>query len=165
MPANGKDVEVVHGNPKRSAIELRVTKSTVSETRDGGARAVVTVTGAKLIEQKLAGEQVNVMTMGGRGGFGKCIEVTTKAGKEGKKFYRMKVKGARDLDSLVGLQVKVEQSQGELPGLSKHAAAKPGNRMRCPACLGKDGDCRRCDGSGWVKRSRAKGKEAAAGAD
>lgn len=119
-PGNGKDqdTQIVDGNitPKSTLVGLRVTKSTVSETSDGGARAVITVAGTKLIAQKLAGEQVNVTTSGGRGGFGKCVEVTTKAGKEeGKKTYRMKVEGARDLDALVGLQVTVDQTQMYLP--------------------------------------------------
>lgn len=118
MKDNGKDtdIELVQGNAAKSAIvALRVTKSTVSETIDGVVRAVLTISGTKLIDQKFAGEDVNLATSGGRAAFGRCLEVKTTAGKEGKKIYRMKIEGARDLDALVGLQVTVDQAQGELP--------------------------------------------------
>lgn len=181
MADNGKNdqVEVVEGNitPKSTLIGLRVTKSTVTETSDGGARAVITVAGTKLVQQKLAGEQVNVITAGGRGGFGKCIEVTTKAGKaKGEKLYRMKLEGARELDSLVGLQVTISQAQGELPLGAEASTDEAAEEIRKLRPKGHDlavnppaephekrGARKSADGGPWQgsprKKGRGKGRE------
>lgn len=123
---NGKDQddENVDGKP---SLGLRVKGATVKEAEDGGAIAVVTVTGAASMELVLlVGEDVQVTTISGRQLGGHVRAVTVKEGKEGgPKVITAKVAGARNLDGLVGLQVRLTPSQGELP-LPKGRGARAG---------------------------------------
>lgn len=125
MTDNGKDqksdgFENVEGKApeQKPLIGLRVKGVTVTEDQDGGAVGHATVTGpaaASLV--KLVGEAVHLETLaGGRAVAGHVRAVTiAEAKKGGAKVITLRVRGARNLDGLVGLQVRLKQAQGELP--------------------------------------------------
>lgn len=118
---NGKDVVDV---PAQS-LGLRVKSAAVKETEDGGTVATITIVGRAKNLVKLVGEQVNVVS-GGRKHHGQMASVTVKAGKDGKREVTAKIGGARDMDSLVGLQVEIEEAEPNLPGVEDRPSKKRG---------------------------------------
>jgi len=184
---NGKDdgFEEVQGRatPKSTGIGLRATTVRVKESGEGAAIAEMTVTGRAASLTRvvgMVGEQVNVITPGGAGGHGKCLQVTIKApAKEGgPKITSLKIVGARELDRLVGLQVTVDSAQAELPlrveaspddAVDEIRKLKPKDHALAvnppPEPHKKRGARQSADGRPWAgssKKGRGKGAEARA---
>lgn len=93
-------------------------KSAVVKVLDTGeAEATLTVAGTQKSLERLIGHAV-VLENGTRRMLGKMIAFSVKD-KDGKRDCLAKVKGARDLDALVGLMVTLSKSQRELPGVEE----------------------------------------------
>lgn len=122
MTGNGKEVIDV---PPQS-LGLRVKKAAIKESSEGGATAEITISGRARNLVKMVGEQVNVSTAGGAKHHGALVSVTVKAGKDGKRECTAKVSGAREMDSLVGLQVEIEEAEPNLPGVGTEPRRKRG---------------------------------------
>lgn len=102
----------------KAPIGLRVKGATIKEAEDGGAIGEATVTGPAVMSLvKLVGQAVHVETVSGSHTVAGHVRAVTiaEAKKGGAKVATVKVCGARNLDGLVGLQVRLKQAQGELP--------------------------------------------------
>ena len=147
---NGKDpdgVEIVHGNPTRSAtvIGLRVADAHTKEGKDGNPIGHLTIRGRAGALHKLVGQECEIQTAGnGRRVVAHVHEYRLTEGKKGgPNVTTLKVQGSPTLHDLGLVQVQVVSMQGELPGLDPEDAAPKGSK----------------------KRRRARGRDAAAGAD
>jgi hypothetical protein len=80
----------------------------------GEAQATLTIAGSQKSLERLIGKAV-ILENGSRKMVGLMTEFKV-ADKDGRRTCVAKVKGARDLDGLVGNVVKLTKSQMELPG-------------------------------------------------
>jgi hypothetical protein len=162
--ANGKDkdgFENVDGHkPKEKAAKLttaglRVSScNVVEDAGDGSAKAEVTVIGVAHGMTRLVGSTIQIETMDGtRRLAAQCRSVTIAEAKtEGLRTVKIKATGGRELDALVGRQVKVSKSQQELPlNVRDEIEAEEG-----PAPVGDPyGQPRRARGKGGKPRGKA----------
>jgi hypothetical protein len=99
---------------------LRVTKSTCKETADGVV-TTLTIAGRgseiAIALTRAIGHGVRISTAGERRYLGALKSVAAKEAKEGGPAVSAKVRGDRELDGLVGLQVALEDAEPELKGL------------------------------------------------
>jgi hypothetical protein len=124
---NGKDqdgFENVDGNApaekkaKLTTAGLRVSScNVVEDAGDGSAKAEATIIGVAHGMTRLVGSTIQIETMDGVRRFSaQCRSVTISEAKtEGLRTVKIKASGGRELDALVGRQVKVSKSQQELP--------------------------------------------------
>jgi hypothetical protein len=94
-----------------------VCSAAVKVLDTGEAEATVTIVGTQKALERLIGSAV-VMENGTKKMLGKMVAFSVKD-KAGKREAQAKVKGARDLDSLVGTTVKLTRSQKDLPGMEE----------------------------------------------
>lgn len=94
---------------------LFVRSASVKVLDTGEAEATVTISGSQKNLERLIGSVV-VLENGSGKMLGKMVAFSVKD-KGGKRECVAKVKGARDLDSLVGNMVTLARSQKDLPGM------------------------------------------------
>jgi hypothetical protein len=92
-----------------------VKSASVKVLDTGEAEATVTVSGTQKSLERLIGHAI-ALENGTRKMLGKMVVFQVKDAK-GKREAIAKVKGARDLDQLVGLTVTLTRSQRDLPGI------------------------------------------------
>jgi hypothetical protein len=94
-----------------------VKSAAVKVLDTGEAETTVTIAGSQKNLERLIGHAV-ILENGTKKMLGKMVAFSVKD-KDGKRICVAKVKGARDLDSLVGNVVRLTRSQVELPGMDE----------------------------------------------
>lgn len=94
-----------------------VKSAAVKVLDTGEAETTLTVSGTQKALERLIGHAV-ILENGKSKSLGKMVAFSVKD-KNGKRDCLAKVKGARDLDSLVGLTITLSRSQKELPGIEE----------------------------------------------
>jgi len=92
-----------------------VKSASVKVLDTGEAEATITITGTQKALERLIGSAV-VLENGTKKMLGKMVAFSV-VDKKGKREASAKVKGARDLDSLVGNVVMLSRAQKDLPGI------------------------------------------------
>ena len=92
-----------------------VKSASVKVLDTGEAEATVTIAGTQKSLERLIGHAL-ILENGTKKMLGKMVAFSVKD-KDGKRDCLAKVKGARDLDSLVGVYVTMTRAQKDLPGI------------------------------------------------
>jgi hypothetical protein len=102
---------------KTQELGSYVKSASVKVLDTGETEVTLTITGTQKALERLIGSTV-VLENGRSKSLGKMVAFSVRD-KAGKREAQAKVKGARDLDSLVGNIVTISRSQKDLPGMEE----------------------------------------------